>query len=325
MSASHFETIVLDYADAVDAPKLLKSLSTVVAAGEFLWSAADEVRTVECLQRGKDHHYRLHRQIRLDDVFPNLPGDSKDEVDIESIDIAADRLWICSSHCRIRRKSKDDETVHPELRLRPSQCLFGAVELRSNGGALAKAGETLPFKGDGSLRNLFADDEYLTPFLNLPSKENGIDIEGMVVLGNRALFGLRGPVIGGSAVVVEVLIREGLQIDNRAFRQHFLNLEGLGVRDLAHAGDGLLVLAGPVNSAERPFRIYRWKPRETDKVQDLDDPILDDWTEDGERPEGICQLERNGESGILILYDSPKPKKRIRKSRYHADWFRLPD
>ena len=56
------------------------------------------------------------------------------------------------------------------------------------------------------------------------SKENGIDIEGMVVLGNRALFGLRGPVIGGSAVVVEVLIREGLQIDNRAFRLHFLNL-----------------------------------------------------------------------------------------------------
>lgn len=111
-------------------------------------------------------------------------------------------------------KQNGQPFVYPELRLRQSECLFGAVGLKKNGGALAKTGETLPFIGDGSLRNLFASDEYLTPFLNLPSKENGLDIEGMVVLGDRALFGLRGPVIGGSAVVAEVLIREGLQIDN---------------------------------------------------------------------------------------------------------------
>lgn len=323
MPARHHETIVLDYGDAGAARQLLKSLSTVVAAGEFLWSAADEVRTVECLRRVDDDRYRLHRQVLLDDVFPDLPGE--DEVDIESIDIAADRLWICSSHCRVRRKSKDDEPPHPEIRLRASQCLFGAVDLKSNGGALAKMGETLPFKGDGSLRNLIASDEYLMPFLNLPSKENGVDIEGMVVFGDRILFGLRGPVIGGSAVVVEVLVRDGLQIDNRAFHLHFLDLEGLGVRDLAHAGDSLLVLAGPVNSAEGPFRIYPWTPIRIDRVQQPGKPILADWMQDGERPEGVCQLERNGQSGILILYDNPDLQKRIEDNCYVADWFRLPD
>ncbi len=211
--------------------------------------------------------------------------------------------------------------MHPEIRLRTSQCLFGAVDLKSNGGALAKVGETLPFKGDGSLRNMLASDEYLAPFLNLPSKENGVDIEGMVVFGDRILFGLRGPVIGRSAVVAEVPVRDGLQIDNRAFRLHFLDLEGLGVRDLAHAGESLLVLAGPVNSADRPFRIYSWTPIRTDRVQQLE-PVLRDWIEDGEHPEGICQFERNGRSGILILYDSPILEKH---NCYHADWFRLPD
>jgi hypothetical protein len=147
----------------------------------------------------------------------------------------------------------------------------------------------------------------------------------MVVFGDRILFGLRGPVIGGSAVVVEVLVRYGLQINNRAFRLHFLDLEGLGVRDLAHAGDSLLVLAGPVNSAEGPFRIYPWTPIRTDRVQQPSKPILADWMHDGERPEGVCQLERNGQSGILILYDNPDPQKRIEDNCYIADWFRLPD
>jgi hypothetical protein len=333
MSAYRLKSIELDYAEASKTPRLLTSLSTVVAVGDYLWCAGDEGRTIECLRRDKDHQYRLHDQIRLDDVFPDLPGDNKDEIDIESIDIGYNQLWICGSNCRIRLKSKnkskgkrnDKAFVCPELRLRPSECLFGAIKLKDDGGALAKMGETLPFVGDGSLRDLLASDEYLAPFLSLPSKENGVDIEGMVVYDGRVLFGLRGPVIGSFAVVVEVLIREGLQIDNRAYRLHFLNLEGLGVRDLAHAGDNLLVLAGPVNGADSPFRIYPWTPHRTDRIQQLGQPILDDWTKDREHPEGICHVKRNGKPGILILYDSPKRKKRIRKSRYRADWFQLPD
>jgi len=40
----------------------------------------------------------------------------------------------------------------------------------------------------------------------------------------------------------------------------------------------------------------------------------------GEKPEAICRLDRNGKSGIIVLYDSPDPCKRIKGSTYKADW-----
>jgi len=50
-----------------------------------------------------------------------------------------------------------------------------------------------------------------------------------------------------------------------------------------------------------------------------------DWSIDPkqEKPEGICRLDRNGKSGVIVLYDSPDPCKRINGSTYKADWFPL--
>ena len=108
MSARHFETVVLDYEEAATS-KVLNNLSAVASNGKFLWTAADEGRSVECLKLDGDR-YRLHRQVRLDDVFNNIPGrDHDDEADIESIDIASERLWICGSHCRVRLKPDKDK------------------------------------------------------------------------------------------------------------------------------------------------------------------------------------------------------------------------
>ena len=316
------EPVELDYTGVSKVKNLLENLSTAVATGDFLWTASDEGRTVECLKRDGDR-YLFHRQVALDDVFADLPGSRKDEADIESLDIAGGRLWMCSSHARVRRKPKRDGEVDPGFFLRPSQCLFGSVELSVHGGAPAGLGQTLPFIGEGSLRSLFAGDEYLAPFLPMPSKENGVDIEGMVVVDGRAFFGLRGPLLDGNAVVVEVAVGEGLRLDNRVHHLHFLNLDGLGIRDLAHLEDGLLVLAGPVGRDLGPYRICRWSPQRAAEVQSLGDPILDDWTQGADKPEGLGSLERAGGRGILIVYDSPDDG-RTEGSTYTADWFRLP-
>lgn len=316
------EPVELDYAGVPKDKGLLENLSTVVATGDFLWTASDEGRTVECLKRAGGR-YQFHRQVTLDELFPDLPGSRKDETDIESIDIAGGRLWLCSSHARVRRKPKHDGEIDPGFLLRPSQCLFGSVELSSHGGAPADSGQTLPFVSEGSLRSLLAGDDYLAPFLPLPSKENGLDIEGMAVVDDRVFFGLRGPLVDGNAVVVELVVGEGMRLDNRAHHLHFLNMDGLGIRDVAHLEDDLLVLAGPVGRAPGPFRIFRWTPQRAVEVQFLGDPILDDWTEGAEKPEGMCRLEREGATGILIVYDSPDDG-RIAASTYTADWFRLP-
>lgn len=327
MSARHFETIVLDYAEAASSRGLLDNLSAVAGNGKFLWTAADEGRSVECLKLDGDR-YKFHRQVCLDDAFTAIPGQAKnDEVDIESIDIAGGRLWICGSHCRVRKKPDKDKpsVLKPDIVSRPSRCLFGSIKLKGNGGALAAAGQRLPFEGKGSLRERLAKNPFLVDFIDLPSKENGLDIEGMVIFKDDALFGLRGPLIDSFAVVMEVPIKNGLRIDGDGPSMHFLNLGGLGVRDLAHTGNDLLVLAGPVSTASRPFRIYRWRPRKTDTVQEPDELIIDDWTREGEEPEGICCLKYQGADGIFILYDKPDRRRRIRASHYIADWFRLPD
>ena len=81
MSARHLKSIVLDYAEAAETAKLLDNLSTVVCSGKFLWTASDEGRTIECLKIDGDR-YRFHRQICLDDVFRNIPGqEDGDEAD----------------------------------------------------------------------------------------------------------------------------------------------------------------------------------------------------------------------------------------------------
>ncbi len=284
-------------------------------------------RTVECLKIDGDR-YRFHRQICLDDVFKDIPGrKDSEETDIESIDIADGRLWVCGSHCRVRKKPDKDtpSVLKPDIVSRRSRCLFGSIDLKGNGGALVAAGQTLPFEGKGSLRERLAKNPFLSDFINLPSKENGLDIEGMVIVKDKIMLGLRGPLIDSFAVVIEVPIKDALRIGGDEPVIHFLNLGGLGVRDLAHFGSDLLVLAGPVSSAVGPFRIHRWRPRATDAVQDLDEPILDDWTSDGEKPEGICCLKYQGGDGILIVYDKPNHRRRIRANRYIADWFRLPD
>jgi hypothetical protein len=119
------ESIWLDYGRVSKQSGLLQNLSAIAWEDPFLWTASDEGRSVECLE---PHHggYRLRRQIMLDDVFEQLPGrEDEDEVDIESIDVAGGTLWICGSHCIVRRQSKKakSQRIDPRLRVRKSRRL----------------------------------------------------------------------------------------------------------------------------------------------------------------------------------------------------------
>jgi hypothetical protein len=329
--SAHF---ALDYRDAAREPKLLHNLSAVAVAGRFLWTASDEGRTLECLEPDGDG-YRLRRQYRLDSLFPDLPGKkSDDEADVEALAVDRDCLWICGSHCWVRKKTESPSLLSDEIVERPSRHLLGRVKLVDDGGRIADFGEVLSFTGRGSLREALAKNKFLGPFLELPSKENGLDIEGMTVGGDgKLLFGLRGPLFDSFAAVVAAEIearkRGRLQIKKRSIVLHFLDLGGLGVRDLTRSGDEMFVLAGPVTSAPAPFRIYRWKPQDPTYVQRP--VLLHEWAyswgtstpaEDPENPEGLSVLDR-GRPGLLVLFDSPR-LSRIEGTRYFADWGPIP-
>lgn len=311
-------TIWLDYGQAAEQDsKLLSSLSTLVTAGHFLWTASDEGRTIECLEpAGKG--FRLRKQIPLIQVFADLPGEEDgDEADLEAIDIANGNLWICGSHCRVRKQPKKDHTLDHRLRDRVSRHLLGSAKLEKKGDALAEPGTALPFESARSLREVLRRNDYIAPFIDLPSKENGLDIEGICVATGKLFLGLRGPLVDSIAIILEVAIEQPAKIDTSRITTHLVDLGGLGVRDLTHIGGALLVLAGPVSSAKEPFRLYRWTPRRTDRIQSPE--ALREWPRNDETPEGICRLDNDGEPGFAVVYDSPDPA-RIKGSRYRADW-----
>ena len=79
-------------------------------------------------------------------------------------------------------------------------------------------------------------------------------------------IGLRGPVLRGWACVLEVHpVDAGDHLDlepvdeRLPYRKHFLNLGGLGIRDLLVLGDDLLILAGPTMALDGACAIWRWK------------------------------------------------------------------
>ena len=347
MAALKVEPITLDYLGAVDGhPKLLTNLSAVAAYGDYLWTASDEGRTIECLKRDGSG-YRLHDQVKLDDICTELPQDPDPdtgklaEADIESLAICGKKLWICGSHCRVRAKPKkkpgepdDVKRVVPHFKTRPSRHLFGYARIKGDGGGLAKMATHLPFTKAGSLRDLLAKMEFLDDFVGLPSKENGLDIEGLSVIPkNRVFFGLRGPLADSFAIVVEAKFDSDLKLAGD-MALHFIDLGGLGVRDLAAYRDDLLILAGPVSGLRSPFRIYRWHPldkgREVQTAELLypkpdqahvSKVVLADMAaaDADEHPEGICLLKHGDHDGLLVLYDNPRGG-RIAGSRYTADW-----
>ena len=63
MTAPAFKEIVLDYADVGATPELLDHLSTLACAGEFLWCASDEGRTIECRRFHGDRRRKIHRAL----------------------------------------------------------------------------------------------------------------------------------------------------------------------------------------------------------------------------------------------------------------------
>lgn len=309
--------IWLDYGAAAS-QSLLTNLSAVASVDAILWTASDEGRTIECLVP-EGGGYRIARQLNADEIFPNLPGTSDgSELDIESLDIFDGQLWVCGSHCRVRKRASDSTpTVELLVRDRKSRCLLGRATLDASRTGVCGDGACLPTSGIGALRSLLESNPLFAPFSELPSKENGIDIEGLLTWDGRVLFGFRGPVADNMALVVEARITDGLKLRSRGSRVHYLDLHGLGVRDLARHGDDVLVLAGPVTSSAGPFALYAWAPRQEAAIQHP--TLLYEFETRNEHPEGVCVLKRDGVNGVLVVFDSPSAD-RISGGRVRADW-----
>ena len=261
------------------------NLTAVRADGEHLWVAGDETATIDRLvldSATAPTRAGRQRSFRLADLV-QLPGPPEGETDLQGVARSGGWLWAIGSHALVRRRPKpihDDTKVVRRLgKLRRDPNRFIIVRLAVQLGVdrhpepvrVARDGRRSALVGAPhaeTLVDLLRTDTHLAPFLAIPGQDNGFDVGGLAVVGDRLYVGLRGPVLRGWAVVLEVRPAQdptdpgrlalGIFPEGVRYRKHVLDLGGLGVRDLCPDGDDLLVLAGPTMALSGPVRVHRW-------------------------------------------------------------------
>jgi len=301
-------------------------LSAAAFCEDSLFLSGDETAGVDRLTEAGDHwgnheHFPLGKLIDL----PEGP-----EGEMEGLACDDGWLWVAGSHA-LKRKKPDPDARDPVAALKrmeeigrdANRYFLGRFPLVRGEGGLepaASAGDRrvqhVAFARDGSkLIGWLGGDPHLAPFLSIPSKENGFDVEGLAVRGLRVWLGLRGPVLRGWAVVLEFEMKvtpsghlKPQRIDgSRRYRKHLLPAGGLGVRDLSFDGDDLLVLVGPSTSADGPAHVLRWKDAASCKTSGLVAPeaaphVLElPYHGAVDHPEGLVPCGDDW----LVVYDSP--------------------
>ncbi|TDF56775.1 DUF3616 domain-containing protein [Cupriavidus sp. L7L] len=339
-------TIILEFDSALsnkDLVKIRDNLSAVVAQGEFLWLGGDEGTRLHRMRKNPSGGFGRHQQFELKNLL-SLPGTAKEEIDIEGLAYDGGYLWLIGSHSAKRKKADDSKTAEENA------LLLTTVEAEGNRYTLARVpidpkGEPVAtyddltasrLKGDayGSiLTKALQEDPHLGSFIprmlpdgtvdGIPSKDNGFDIEGLAVLGDRVFVGLRGPVLRGWAIVLELLVRpmsDGilnlcpLGRNGEPYLKHFLQLDGLGLRELVIDGDDLLMLAGPSMDLDGPVFIYRWKAALNVRGEsltwgkDLQKILRVPFGARTDHAEGLACLSE-APLEIMLCYDSPDNRR----------------
>ena len=348
--------------DGASRKPLRDDLSCVVSSsdGRHLWLVSDETACIERLTydpdgKGYGHHHTFDLRAMLD-----LPGDAEEEADIEGLAVADGWLWVVGSHSLARRKP-DKEMEDPEKALarltkvkrEANRFLLGRVPMFRDEDGNDVIGRDAPDgRRAGRLKmadrsNVLADelhgDEHIHRFMFVPAKENGFDIEGIVVTAepdgrSRVFLGLRGPVLRGWAIVLEILVRSTrsqtlklVEVDRSdLYQKCFLNLDGLGIRSLLRRGDDLWLLAGPTMDLDGPVGIYRWQGfaaahvggstvvphAEIQRIADIP------FGHGVDHAEGMTVLTVPGDTDerLLVVYDSPA-KHRTVAGGVRADLF----
>ena len=110
-----------------------------------------------------------------------------------------------------------------------------------------------------SLGPILDADKVLGLFRDIPSKENGVDIEGIAVDGDDLYAGFRGPVLRGNFTPV---LRFRFANPSTATELLFVDLGSLAIRDLTKVRGGFLILAGPVGDGPGGFHLFFWDGRD---------------------------------------------------------------
>ncbi|MEM9451201.1 MAG: DUF3616 domain-containing protein [Cyanobacteria bacterium P01_E01_bin.6] len=341
-----------------DSDDLLAQLSAIAYTPDgSLWLGSDELTSIERLSLTGSNVYGAHQVFdtrKFLDLF-----DTESEIDIEGLDYSQGYLWVVGSHS-VKRKQPKGKKIKKDIQrlsdigIDNNRYLLARIPLLD--GTLVSScvspdapGQNLSAamlaKTDqqNMLMTVLAEDVHLGPFIqmNLPSKDNGLDVEGIAVSGDRVFLGLRGPVLRGWAIVLELELESTetnvltlKPLDNGAlYRKHFIDLNGLGIRELCLQGDDLIILAGPTMALFGSMQVFRLKDvleRSKDAIWRQESGALSvlfdlPITVGADNAEGMTLFPCFGEdNALMVVYDSPAQQRRPNAHSIFADVFQLP-
>ncbi len=357
-----------EHADLGKGKELRDGLSVALQIGDTLWVANDESISLERLSLIKDgnsYKYGLHKQFALNDYLklPVAASDTADfeEIDIEGMDCGGGYLWVTGSHSikRINPNLEDgikqakkqlakistdgNRYLLARIPLTEVDGLLTLIKEDTNIGKKRTAAQLNGTAQNNDLTEALKGDKHLKSFLTIPGKDNGFDIEGLAVVGERLFLGLRGPVLRGWAVILEVELVEDVKKpsilrlkpigpNKRLYRKHFIQLGGLGVRDLCVQGLDILILAGPTMDIDGPVTIFRWKggaaPKEECVVsaEELEYVLDVPYGQGLDHAEGMTlfSTDESTPSSLLIVYDAASESRKAKANTLAADVLQLP-
>jgi hypothetical protein len=242
------------------------------------------------------------------------------EADFEGLTRKGDVYFAITSHSANRRKQDADNDYKTNrrnlTRKEIGECTsrHQLVRFRIGAGPVAEQLKTI------SLQQLIKGHPVLSPFAGIPSKENGVDIEGIAALGDDLYVGFRGPVLRQNYVPILKLSQKMTRRSVENSKVLFVDLGGRGIRDIAPGppGKDLVVLAGPNGDERQSFAIYFWDGQDQVKGRDRKaskpNPRCnlgfhgDD--RQSSKPEGIAYVDTTAEGmRFLLVYDGKAPLK----------------
>jgi hypothetical protein len=286
-------------------------LSGAVMHGNYLLVVSNEAigkdedrHAVQVFERDGDNAFRW---VRDETIFKPDDDDTCLYADFEGLALSGDRLYVLGSHSSSHKKQKAGNSYKKNrkalLELETDSCKSRNSLLEF--GIDAQARLTSPGR-QIKTKAMLHDHPVLGAFTALPSKENGVDIEGLAARDGALYLGFRGPVLRENFVPIARIDPSG----NDDPELLFVKLGGRGVRDMAATTDGFLILAGPNGDQEWSFELYHWDGRDmvtgTDRPQGGAVRHLCSIPHDPDgNPEGLAIVSRSAAAAeVILVYDS---------------------
>ena len=287
-----------------------EDISAIVSFGNFLAIGSDESkRKIQILQQKESSEFTYEVRKDLEIKLPVLAEEDDQEIDIEGMSISnGNTLFVIGSHSLKRLKVKTDETYDQNRERiknvisedRKNSIFKLTLDPQTGEEKEKEKRKTIPIK------KTIENDSVLGIFVKIPSKENGVDIEGIASDGDTLYIGFRGPVLRENYVPVMVI--EDFE-DESNYELRFVNLGGNGIRDLCKVKDGFLMISGPVGDGKGPYQLYFWDGLDSipgkDRQQEAQITLLGEIPcAKGAKAEGITVIEETSSVyKVIIVYD----------------------